>query len=700
MRLLSCEIENFGRLSHYTYIFGEGISQIAEENGFGKSTFCAFLLSMFYGFDTDRKRGLGSERRFYEPWQGGTYGGSVSFEARGKRYRLTRLFGKKESEDSFALYDLDTNLLSSDYSEAIGEELFQIDRNSFMKTAFIGQDALLTEATDHVNALIGNLSESDSDMTSYEKTDGRLKQYLDSHTPRRKTGSLYKTNEEIGRLKVEEGKGPAIEAALQQLSAQMEENEAAAAELKAQGAKAQAELEKATEAALNRQLLSQHERLQAQKTQRSQQAEALRSVFPAAIPEQFEFLAAINAGTAYKQAGLKQEEARFSEEEAARFEAGNRLFAHGLPTDDEMTQMVGKAYRLEDIRKELQARALTPHEKQRYEMLARLYETDRKDPAARARTRTGLGIGCLILGLVCALLTGFLIMQDGFRLGGFIAAGAVFAAGLLLLLTAQVRRKEAEKTEWKALLEKKDAVDEEGLSKEAERLSGTLDAFLLRFGLQNEDERYTDDLFSLSSRAAAHEKLLAKQAAYDKAAAEAGYEKRMLDAFFGKLGIAAQADVTAQLNSLLTTRSAYMNALKNEAEAVEELERFEGLHDIRALREKLAGTQETDLEDAKQHAASIAEQLDVKRRERNALTRQFEDLREELEYWNEGHENLLRLQEQYDEGVEKYRLVEKTRKLLENAKDALTNRYSAPLLHAFNDYYEQLTGRQEDRYLL
>lgn len=43
MRLLRCHIENFGTLSDYDFDFSSGLTTICEENGFGKSTFAAFI---------------------------------------------------------------------------------------------------------------------------------------------------------------------------------------------------------------------------------------------------------------------------------------------------------------------------------------------------------------------------------------------------------------------------------------------------------------------------------------------------------------------------------------------------------------------------------------------------------------------------------------------------------------------------------
>ena len=116
---------------------------------------------MFYGFEGDSKRDeLANERKRYMPWQGGIYGGNICFFTHGKRYRLSRQFGVKSSNDIFELRDLDTNLISTDYTENIGMELFHINSESFMHSVFIGQSDCVTKTTDNINARIGNPSEN------------------------------------------------------------------------------------------------------------------------------------------------------------------------------------------------------------------------------------------------------------------------------------------------------------------------------------------------------------------------------------------------------------------------------------------------------------------------------------------------------------------------------------------------------------
>ena len=130
MKLLSLHIEHFGRLADFSYVFEDPLNIILAENGWGKSTLAVFLKVMFYGFDGEMKRNEdGNERLRYRPWGGGVYGGSVTFQKGDRTYRMLRIFGAKKKEDAFHLFDEETGLPSSDFSESIGEELFGIDRN-------------------------------------------------------------------------------------------------------------------------------------------------------------------------------------------------------------------------------------------------------------------------------------------------------------------------------------------------------------------------------------------------------------------------------------------------------------------------------------------------------------------------------------------------------------------------------------------
>ena len=61
MKFLVAEIEEFGKLEHRRFTFGEGMNLIEGENESGKSTLLAFFRFIFYGFP--RRNAAGGDER-------------------------------------------------------------------------------------------------------------------------------------------------------------------------------------------------------------------------------------------------------------------------------------------------------------------------------------------------------------------------------------------------------------------------------------------------------------------------------------------------------------------------------------------------------------------------------------------------------------------------------------------------------------
>ncbi|MFA5561510.1 MAG: AAA family ATPase [Eubacteriales bacterium] len=179
MKLLACTIQNFGHFSNFSCTFEEGLHTIRRENGWGKSTLAAFIKAMLYGLPGSRAKNLfENERQRYTPWQGGTYGGSLSFMVKGKRYRVERTFGRRESEDTYALYSLETNLPSEDFGPALGEALFWMDQKSYERTTYITEQ-LSADKGDYAD-IQAKLSETQdlADVTAaLARLDKRCKDY-------------------------------------------------------------------------------------------------------------------------------------------------------------------------------------------------------------------------------------------------------------------------------------------------------------------------------------------------------------------------------------------------------------------------------------------------------------------------------------------------------------------------------------------
>ena len=179
MRLLRCHIENFGVLSDFDFTFAPGLNSICRDNGFGKSTFAAFIKAMLYGFPRTGSRNiLENERKRYDPWQGGSYGGFLEFETEGISYRVTRYFGKTAAKDSFSLMDLTHRQLSGRFTEKLGEELFQLDADAFARSTYMSQSSFRdTEITTSIRTKLSHLVEDTNDLNNYDTAEKKLREY-------------------------------------------------------------------------------------------------------------------------------------------------------------------------------------------------------------------------------------------------------------------------------------------------------------------------------------------------------------------------------------------------------------------------------------------------------------------------------------------------------------------------------------------
>ena len=189
MRLVSCHVTGFGKIENFDYDFTDDFQIIMENNGWGKTTFAAFLKAMFYGMEYSRAYKTLNERRHYKPWSNAIYGGNLVFELSEKQYRIERTFGDKEADDTFALYDVNTGLKSDAFSENLGEEIFQVDRESFEKSIFIPEASIHTEMTDSLNAKMGNIASVKDDINNFDKALEKVEEAKKNYTRKGSTNN-------------------------------------------------------------------------------------------------------------------------------------------------------------------------------------------------------------------------------------------------------------------------------------------------------------------------------------------------------------------------------------------------------------------------------------------------------------------------------------------------------------------------------
>lgn len=350
MKILSCHIENFGKIHDYSMRFSDGVNIICEENGWGKSTFAAFVRAMFYGLEGERKRSIAeNERKRYKPWQGGVFGGQLVFELRGKTYLISRVFKDKEANDEFELREAETNLLSGEYTDRIGEEIFKINRESFMRTVFIEQNRCETFSTDDINAKIGRLADNSNDLNHFEAAAGRLAEILNKLNPNRVTGSVAKRSEEIARyeriVKGGEGLTDSIEQYQKYLQAEEESHELFKEKMN-EAVKIQKKVSEKQSAMAKK---SEWERLKNTAERKREEKEKIEGEFPGNVPDSEEVKKKTAECGDMEKACERVSMYRLTEAEKDEFSSLTDIFAHGIPTDAEIEGTIREAKKFGEL---------------------------------------------------------------------------------------------------------------------------------------------------------------------------------------------------------------------------------------------------------------------------------------------------------------------------------------------------------------
>ena len=555
MRLLSCHIENCGKLHEFDMDFDNGLNVILQDNGWGKSSLAAFLKVMFYGFAGDAKRSISdNERKRFKPWQGGTYGGRIVFEKNGKTYLLSRIFGEKELEDSFELRDYETNLISKDFGTKIGEELFGINRESFMRSVFIGQNDSVTSSTDDIASKVGKLVDDSDDLSNYDNAVKTLTEKLNALTPRRATGSISRRKDEITKYerKVKEGEG--IRGSIEEQEKKLEMARVTLKQLlrtREENSKLQKQLseEKAKEA-----VFSERERLKAAVAAKDTELNNNRKNFKDEVPPMDEINGILPVSHSLKSKGSELASYTLTGEEKNLLSYYEKIFESGVPDETTINAVSEKCSELIKTEQLLASEGLTGEEEEVLEKTAylfpkgdeeikaagRLWNERNEDVAELKAICTGikdqdekivkankgkmLPIAVLAVGAVL-LAAGLIMLISGSGAEGSSAAKLVLAcagavaviAGIILYISNRNELKNLAKEGTELRQKRSD------LELKIKDTQVSVEEYLDRFGIAFNPEHVQDDLMTVSGRYAEINALRSKK---EKAASSGTAERK------------------------------------------------------------------------------------------------------------------------------------------------------------------------------
>lgn len=480
MRLISCHVENFGKLSDLDMRFEEGLNAVLRENGWGKTTLTVFIKAMLYGLPKSTKRKLDeNERKKYTPWKGGAYGGELELAVGDKEYRIERYFRETESEDTFALYDRKTNLPSADYGADIGEKLFGLNAAAYERSVYFSQRGSIEEGSENsISAKLNGLLEDSEDI-------GALDQALEGLDKARKEYKLDRgTGGRIDELEASRADILARRDKALRADARLKEAEEALSRARAAAKESAAANERAEEAF--RTAGQERNRLQMQRTYRElvrklresqEKTEECLRFFGGKAPSEEELAAAERAEA---EANLKEGE--LSVLASADDEDVRGLFARGVPSEEELSAYEADAkaegelrgalrtvYAVDDATYEryVSDRKKAGEELKGYARLNGEGAEERlrqaKEEAARAKAAaeesaarpkpkakrllvfSALAVGLCAAAIACAFLLTIPLMYIGtISFGGFAVLFAALAAGSAVSLS---RRRKAAQSE-------------------------------------------------------------------------------------------------------------------------------------------------------------------------------------------------------------------------------------------------------------
>ncbi len=193
---------SFGRLEQETLTLEEGMNIIQAPNEWGKSTWSAFLVAMFYGIDKSQrdKKGVLADKNKFQPWNGMPMAGTVECDVDGRIIVLERS-GKKNGApmSQFSAWYYDTGEpVPGLTGDTVGQTLLGVEREVFVRSAFIGQAGLTVSQTPELERKIAALVSSGEDV-SFSEAFSRLNSWK-NRRKHHKTGAIPEISGQLEKI--------------------------------------------------------------------------------------------------------------------------------------------------------------------------------------------------------------------------------------------------------------------------------------------------------------------------------------------------------------------------------------------------------------------------------------------------------------------------------------------------------------------
>lgn len=211
----------YGKLDQARLDLQPGLNVICAPNEGGKSTWCRFLLAMFYGLNTRQRGDLADKNRF-QPWSGSLMQGKLELSVGDKELTLSRRTQRPDAPlgvFSCTYSGTDTPVPGLDASRC-GETLLGVPQSVYQRCAFIPSGSLAIDADADLERRISALISTGDEKISFSQVESRLKKQLRQRKYNR-SGSISLLEAEIAGLRAAQQEAQTLTGQLENLQQQL-----------------------------------------------------------------------------------------------------------------------------------------------------------------------------------------------------------------------------------------------------------------------------------------------------------------------------------------------------------------------------------------------------------------------------------------------------------------------------------------------
>ena len=193
----------FGKLEDQVLELEPGLNIIEAPNEWGKSTWCAFLVAMLYGIETRARttQATLAEKEKYAPWSGSPMEGRMDLRWNGRDITIERRTKGRTPFGVFKAYETATGLEVPELTAAnCGQILLGVERSVFARTGFLRLNDLPVTQDEALRRRLNALVTTGDESGAGDMLGAKLKDLKNTCRYNRSTGLIPKVEAELSEV--------------------------------------------------------------------------------------------------------------------------------------------------------------------------------------------------------------------------------------------------------------------------------------------------------------------------------------------------------------------------------------------------------------------------------------------------------------------------------------------------------------------